>query len=597
MKKLFLKFVTFDDIRVKHKLMFLTLSVVIPIFITNIIYYYNISKSVREQQTIFLRETLQGVKVNVTRMIEDCIRITDIYYFDNKLSILLSNNYTNQNEYYRVHTSDLEDYINKYKKLYNQVYELNFYVTNKSIVSGRGYYYIDDKVENTDWYRNFVFSNSNIYVDAYIDENSYSSNEKIPIRYFSIIRKLDNLIYGGEVKKIIKVDVDYNYINKIIDSEGISAEIYIVNSDNNIIFSNNPKYGNFSQEFVSFEAYEKKPKTLIQSEKMTGILEGYKVIIVAPKTLVIHRFKNSNINLAILTLINLVFPSIIILLISRSFKNRIEILSHHMQNINQDKYILNLVDCRQGTDEIGQLIHDFNHMAVRMDELIKDVYEASIKQKNLEIAKKQAELNALQSQINPHFLFNTLETIRMRSLLKEEIETSSIIKILSKMLRRALNWGNDLVAITEELAFTEDFLKIQMYRFEDKLRYNIYVEEKFKNYRIPKLSIMTLVENACIHGIENVATIGTVDISVKGMDNLIKIIVKDDGIGMSQEKVNILVDYLKNEKSEEADSSHGIGIKNVYNRLKMIYGDKFGFYIKSIKGKGTEIEISIPYDV
>jgi two-component system sensor histidine kinase YesM len=599
MKKIFSKIITIDDIKVKNKLILLyILSVLIPVVVTNFIFYYNINKSVKEQQTVFLRDTLQTIKLNVESRIEDCIRVTDIFYQDNKLSILLSNNYKNQNEYYSVYNSDLKYYINKYEKLYQQIYEMNIYASNPSITSGGGYYFIDDTIKNTNWYRNALSSNSDIFIDTYMDKSTYNNLEKKTVRYFSIIRKLDNLVYGGVINKIMKVDIDYNFMNEIINSEGIDTDILIINNDNDIIFSNNTDYSSFTHEFISFDTYKLKPNTIMQSEELSGALKGYKIIIVAPKALVMSKIKSSNIYLVILTLINLVFPSIIILLISRSFKNRLETLSDHMKNIKNDKFNLNLVEGRKGTDEIGQLIGEFNRMSIRMDELIKDVYEASIQQKNLEIAKKQAELNALQSQINPHFLFNTLETIRMRCLLKQEIETSNIIKNLSKMLRRALNWGNDLVTISEEIAFTEDFLKIQMYRFEDKLRYNIYVDDEVKTYKIPKLSIMTLVENACIHGIENIARIGTVEISVKNWMDKIKIIIKDDGIGMSEERVNSLVSYLKGKQKTEVNSSlQGVGIKNVYMRLEMFYGNEFSFFINSKEDEGTEIEVEIPYDI
>jgi two-component system sensor histidine kinase YesM len=599
MKKIFSRIITIDDIKVKNKLILLyILSVLIPVVITNFIFSYNINESVKEQQTVFLRDTLQTIKLNVASRIEDCIRVTDIFYQDTKLSILLTNNYKNQNDYYSVYNSDLKYYMNKYEKLYQQIYEMNIYAENTSIINGNGYYYIDDTIKNTTWYRNALSSNRDVFIDTYMDKSTNNILEKKTVRYFSIIRRLDNLVYGGVVKKIIKVDIDYNFINGMINSEGIDTDIFIVNNDNNIIFSNDNDYSDFLHEFISFDSYKFKPNTIMQSEELSGVLKGYKVIIVAPKTLVMSKIKSSNIYLVVLTLINLVFPSIIILLISQSFKNRLETLSEHMKNIKHDKFNLNLVQGRKGKDEIGQLIGEFNRMSIRMDELIKDVYEASIQQKNLEIAKKQAELNALQSQINPHFLFNTLETIRMRCLLKQEMETSNIIKNLSKMLRRALNWGNDLVTISEEIAFTEDFLKIQMYRFEDKLRFNIHVDDEVKASKIPKLSIMTLVENACIHGIESIARIGTVEISVKGLKDKIKLIIKDDGIGMPEEKVNSLVSYLKGKQKTEVNSlSQGVGIKNVYMRLEMFYGNEFSFFINSKEDEGTEIEVEIPYGI
>lgn len=587
--------ITIDDINVKNKLFLLMLSVLIPVVATNFVFYYNISKSAKEQQIIFLRETLQRVKVNVTNRMEECIRITDIFYYDNKLSILLIKNYQSPDDYYKVYNSDLGDYFDKYEKLYKQIYEMNIFVSNPSIPNGGGYYHIDDSIKNTAWYKNTSSSNNNIFIDVYMDKND--DNTLKPVRYFSIIRKLNCLVYGSGVTKLIKLDVDYNFINRIISDESKDADIFIVNGDNNIIFSNNTDYSSFTHDIISFDTYRPKPNSLIQSEEMSGVFKDYKVIIAAPESIIMNKTKNSNIYFFILTIMNLVLPSIIMLLISRSFKNRLETLSEHMKSIKHDKFNLSLVHCREGRDEIGQLIGEFNRMAIKMDELIRDVYEASIQQKNLEIAKKQAELNALQSQINPHFLFNILETIRMRSLLKGEMETSGIIKNLSKMLRRSLNWNNDLVNIYEEIEFTLEFLKIEMYRFDDKLRYSIHVDDGVKDCKIPKLSIMTLVENACVHGIENVARIGTVEISVKGMGEKIRIIVKDDGIGMSEEKVDNLVANLNNSKSGGQNSSQSIGIKNVYMRLEMFYGNRFIFSIKSKENEGTEIMIEIPCEL
>lgn len=597
MRKLFFSRFIMDDITVKNKLILLMLSVLVPVVATNFIIYYDISKSAKEQQNGFLRDTMQRVEVNVTNRIDECIRVTDIFYLDNKLSILLTNNYPNSNDYYQVYNSDLKDYFGKYTRLYKQIYEMNIYVTNPTIVNGGGYYHIDDTIRNMSWYKNAVISNNDIYFDLYMDKDINNTIEKRTVRYFSIIRKLDNLIYGDVIKKIIKLDVDYNFINGIISSESKDADIFIVDSNNSIIFSNNTQYSSFTNEFVSFDAYRPKSDTIMKSGEMSGAFKGYKVIIAAPKSLVVDKISDSNIYFVFLTLINLVIPSIIILLISRSFKNRLETLSKHMKTIKNDKFSLNLVQCSEGKDEIGQLIGEFNRMAIRMDELIKDVYEASLKQKNLEIAKKQAELNALQSQINPHFLFNTLETIRMRSLLKSEAETADIIKNLSKMLRRSLNWNDDLVTISEEISFTEDFLRIQTYRFEDKLRYDIYVDDEVKTCRIPKLSIMTLVENACIHGIENIARVGTVWICVKGDGKKVKITVADDGIGMPQEKVTRLVSYLNNNTLVSYDSSKGIGIKNTCMRFSMFYENQFTFSLKSEENIGTKIEIEIPYEI
>lgn len=587
--------VRIDDIKVKNKLILLYIfSVLIPVIVTNLIFYSNISSSEKAQEKDLLSGTLKRVEINVTNSLDACIDITETLAKDDRLNILLDKNYKNSNDYLETYSSELKGYFDRYQLLYKkQIYEMNFYVTNPSIIDGDGFYNLNDTVKNSIWYKDAFSSDNNLIIDAYMDENADHTSSQNSIRYFSIVRKLDYFIYGSVTEKIMKIDIDYSFINKIIEEEGMKADIFIVNDKNNIVFSNNPDYSSYAQRYVSFDKYKHNPGTIMLSENMKDIFSGYKAIIVAPKSSVMNKIKSSNSYLIFLIIINLVLPSIIILLISKSFNNRLEMLSRHMKNIKYEKF--NLVKCQEGKDEIGELINEFNRMATYMDKLIEDGYKASIQQKNLEIAKKQAELNALQSQINPHFLFNTLETIRMRSLLKEERETAQVIKYLSKMLRRALNWGNNLVPIYDEIAFTEDFLKIQVYRFGNKLKYSINVDDAVKGYTIPKLSIMTLVENACIHGIENISRAGSVEVSVKAFENTIKIIVKDDGIGMCEEKTNSLINTLINNHSRELDnSSKSVGLKNVYMRLEMCYGEKFSFSIKSKEDQGTEIEIIIP---
>lgn len=597
MKNRFFKNISVDDIKIKRKLILLyIISVLIPVMTTNLIFYNNVSKSVRNQQNISLEEALKRVKINVANSLDNCIGISDMLYTNNKLNILLNNNYKSQDDYFYAYDNDLKYYLSNYESLYKQIYELNIYLTNTSIVSGGGYYVIDDNIKQEAWYKKTNLTDRNISVDASYDYNYSQATLKTPVKHFSIIRKLDNFIYGSVVKKLLKIDIDNNLINRIIKDESLDEDIFIVDNNNNIVFSNNDEYSDFSKNFIKINAYKEKANAIEVSDNMTGIFSGYKAIIVAPKTVVMNAVMRSEAYIIILTTINLVLPSIIILIISKSLKNRLEMLSKHMKNIKEEKF--NLVCCREGKDEIGELIGEFNKMSLQMNDLLMDIYKSDIQKKNLEIARKQAELNALQSQINPHFLFNTLETIRMRSLLKKEGETAQIIKNLSKMLRRSLNWGNDLVSISEELDFTEDFLKIQMYRFEDKLRYNIYVSDEVRNCKIPKLSIMTLVENACIHGIENIARVGTVQIHIEGLRDKIRILIKDDGIGISEEKINSIIHHLKNQKTENLnDTSKSVGMKNVYMRLEMFYGDKFSFYMKSKENEGTEVEIGIPYDI
>ncbi|CAK4854424.1 unnamed protein product [Aphanomyces euteiches] len=244
----------------------------------------------------------------------------------------------------------------------------------------------------------------------------------------------------------------------------------------------------------------------------------------------------------------------------------------------------------ESKDEIGQLTVEFNRMTLQIKSLIDDVYIADIQKKDLELKRKQAQLHALQSQINPHFLFNALETIRMRSLMKHEEETAKIIKNMAKIFRRSLTWGKDWVTIREEMDLILCFLEIQKYRFGDKLDYTIEVDEAAYDCRIPKMTFLPFVENASIHGIESVKGNGRIDMQVKLENDFLIYTLRDNGIGFAAELLQKLLTYLENED----DMGESVGIKNVYYRLKMYYGDTADFQIESGHGQGTTIRIKLP---
>ncbi len=141
-------------------------------------------------------------------------------------------------------------------------------------------------------------------------------------------------------------------------------------------------------------------------------------------------------------------------------------------------------------------------MVARTNELIQIVYKNKIKEQEMLVERQNAELLALHSQINPHFLFNALESIRMHSLLKNEYETADMVEKLALMQRQYVEWGNDSVEIRREMEFVRAYLGLQKYRFGERLSYSLEVEEDCLDIKIPKMTVVTFVENACVHGIE-----------------------------------------------------------------------------------------------
>ena len=175
-------------------------------------------------------------------------------------------------------------------------------------------------------------------------------------------------------------------------------------------------------------------------------------------------------------------------------------------------------------------------------------------------------------------------------------EIIDVIKYLSKTLRRLLSWKDDLVTVEEEICFTEMYLKIEKFRFSEKFKYDILIDDDVRNFKIPKMSIQPLVENACKHGIQNIKGQGNIIVEVKlyeeDFEKNLKISVKDNGIGISEEKVAEILMNLE----EDIYTTGSIGIRNVYRRLKLYYGKDFKFFIESKKDKGTNVSFIIPLE-
>jgi two-component system sensor histidine kinase YesM len=229
-------------------------------------------------------------------------------------------------------------------------------------------------------------------------------------------------------------------------------------------------------------------------------------------------------------------------------------------------------------------------MVVKIRSLIHDVYEAKLEQSRIKLEKKEAELNALQSQMNPHFLYNTLESIRMRSVEKGEKETAEMIKRLTRSFQRMSRFRQEWVNVAEEVRFIKDFLSIQQYRFGPEFQYTMEVHPAILEWKIPKLVIQPFVENACLHGIEGADHVGKVEIILRPTGKKLYCMVKDNGIGMAADKLHRLWTDIKAEEPQETN----IAIRNIYQRLRLYYGEDFRLRIDSAEGQGTTITLVIP---
>lgn len=278
--------------------------------------------------------------------------------------------------------------------------------------------------------------------------------------------------------------------------------------------------------------------------------------------------------------------------INHSFTIRFRQISEAFEQVNEEK--LQEIKQISGTDEIAVLMHNYNKMVIRINELIQTVYKDKLKKQEMDIARKNAELLALHSQINPHFLFNALESIRMRSILKKEYETAKMVEKLAIMERQNVEWGNDIVPIEEEINFVKAYLELQKYRFGERLSYFIEVEESCQTIQIPRLTLVTFVENACVHGIENKIAKSWIFVRVYKNEGWIFLEIEDTGGGIKPYIAEELKEKMEKASIEQLKKKGRVGIVNACLRLKMVTDDKVKFDLESEENIGTIVTIKIP---
>lgn len=213
---------------------------------------------------------------------------------------------------------------------------------------------------------------------------------------------------------------------------------------------------------------------------------------------------------------------------------------------------------------------------------------------NLELSKTWAELNALQSQMNPHFMFNTLESIRMHCVLNDEEETEEMLGKFSLLLRQASQWETDFISMEKELKFVEDYLEIQKFRFRERLDYQLDVEEACKSGKVPKFGLLTFVENACVHGVEKCVGGGMIHVTVSVRDSRMCWEIRDTGSGMTEAELKNLREKIAHATMEELQKSSHIGILNIVIRLKLYYNQDVNVTVDSCEGQGTRILVDLP---
>ena len=355
---------------------------------------------------------------------------------------------------------------------------------------------------------------------------------------------------------------------------------FIVDKEGGIVCSNNSVQTEYLETVQKRYAAGERRFSFIWEKKQYFVcgqlngISGWRILSVIALDDIFPQIRILKERIYLFVILALILGMIISLLLAWSVTQPLKQLSEEMGRIKSGNLDSKIESKRK--DEVGILIDSYNYMIGEIKRLVNEVYEEKM-------AQKTAEIKALQAQINPHFLYNTLDTVNWMLLDRGEDDISDIILNLGDLMKYSISGSNNLVPLREEIKYVRSYLEIQKCRMEDRLDYSISVADNCIECKCPKLLLQPIVENAIKHGIEPLARGGRIEIEAFLGRGGLNILLKDNGKGMEEEEIENIISGNAN-----------IGLNNVMKRIKLLYGQEYGLHIQSQKNEGTEVDLSIP---
>ena len=523
-----------------------------------------------------LTATVNQINENVSNVLKKYSDLTFNQYIDKTMGA-----------YLQIQDEKMDNYIDAYYLYFDKVF-FQIPLLNQNVIRA------------TVYTKNRYFPSDGTYVIPYeeapFDEDFIQrvKNAKGKMVVGSISRETDGeakficaryLEYQEKTNGLFALEISCQEIYDLIAKELTNKEIYVLTGDNKIVSCRDSSYiGTSIENIVNLNGNTIEGKGFfemdVEDSKNLLIYDttdfGWKTIAVISYDVLLQSERSKLISIMFFSIIEVLIIVVCVYLFANIITKRIDILAKYAKQMQKGNFNLNVQD--MGRDEIGEFAKTFASMSRKINILINDIYEK-------EISEKKTELNLLQSQIKPHFMYNAFSSISSLALRSGNKEVYEMVNHLSRFYRVSLNNGKNIITLEEELDLVRNYVAVQQVRFGNIIRMYIDAEPEILKTPILKMIIQPFVENSINHGIYDGDK--GIDIYIKAFLEGDRIICKvvDNGIGIPKNKLNSLL----NPKAE----GKGYGIKNVDNRIKLYYGQEYGVSIASEEGVGTEITIKV----
>ncbi len=554
----------FNGIKLRYKLaIFYSLFCFLPVMLLFWLSFLQMRSIIDDKGKMNLQSYLQQSVSSMDRTLDGYNSLSDYIAFDRTLAEVFSMEYGTPYEQYEQLTQKVDPILRTASYFHGGMQQITIYTDNGMVKHDTTVAPVSE-IEETDWYQKTLEHPGLNWFANYQEETLFSARKLA----FSGAREGVNILY---------MDVDYQklftpYAETLISECGL----YITDQDGKLVFEESRFSGknqNYDLTYSEFLEQRDRGSTdyIILCEQSNTT--GWTVWLYQPVGLAGEAMRPIGV-MAGVTILICIFAAVLAYFITSGMvSSRIERLTHFMQEGSMDMQMES-----DDRDEIGMLYRGFGSMMKRIRTLINEVYLSKITQ-------KEAELKALQAQINPHFLYNTLSLINWKALAAGEEDISRMTLALSTFYRTALNRGRNVLQVETELSNTRAYLEIQSMLHDGDFDYEIEAQTEILQCESLNLILQPLVENAIHHGIEE-KTDGRGKITVRGWkeDNCVWFMVEDNGVGMEQEVADKILTM----------ESKGYGVRNVDERIRLCYGEKYAMKVESVVGKGTKMTIHFP---
>ncbi|MDG5473213.1 sensor histidine kinase [Jeotgalibacillus sp. ET6] len=531
----------------------------------------------------------ERVRQRTSEVLRVPVFVSNNLMFDDRLRMLVNTRFTRTNEVVEAYRSF--NTFSYYKQYYPDIQSIRLYTQNQTMINNWELIPLNETIMDETWYREAA-ADAGFMKWQYIEDETKGGKP-----YLSLIRRINFL----EEKSfaILIITINPAVLDVILNQEMFLT--MIVDENDHIVASNDPsnkgqKLGTIlddsteDDEEALYEAVvDGNASQIITSDILIDELSQNRLRVV---TAVQHHHIVGNANAlaakgALMTVLAALVAIGFIAIMSRLFSKRLDELSARISRVATGDLSTSVE--MSGNDEIGELSRQFQHMVEELDASIETLKESNSQKAQLQRNQADIKLKMMASQINPHFLFNTLESIRMKAHMEGAKEAAGIVKLLGKLMRKSIETGGRPVRVEMEIEMVRCYLEIQSFRYEKRLSYDLFVDPSAKDVYIEPLIIQPLVENSVIHGLEDKDDGGKVSVYVQMVSGGMKVTVKDDGKGFTEKRLFEVLHFINDTEEENR-----IGLRNVHQRLLLTYGDSSGLQIRSDEGEGTVIHFVIP---